>query len=63
MIPFRAILNQPSVDQPFHKYHMQVGIVTDLYISTSNNQIATIYYTEGDTISMRVPSYLLTKLK
>lgn len=55
-VPYRAWINQPSTQQPLHKLHGKNVIVTAI-----DGDTAEVFFTEGGTISSRIPKLVLSK--
>lgn len=53
--PRRVFINQPSENQPFHKYHGLVGIAIP-----ETGSACDVYFTSGSIYSMRIPKLYLS---
>lgn len=58
IIPKRVWVNQPSKLQSHNKYHGKVGIAHTI-TNSLGNAFTTIYFTEGDLISMEINPHCL----
>jgi len=56
---YRAWINNPSKLQPHHKLH---GAVCIAHVQSDNHRFATVYFTEGPVISIRIETIHLSKI-